>query len=301
MRITANTLTDRLLTQLNRLSTEQSRLTQEMASGKKLQEASDDVPATSRVMAYESEKRALRQYEQNGSIARTQLAVSGTGIASLRTIGSTAFNIGPAASMSGDPGTRLGLATQLNAFVEQAYSLANTQVNGVYLYGAQANNTAPFTATRAVTGEITAVTYTSAAGAAGNSIAVDVSESLQVNTGTSGTENTQLQDFINHLVALRDAVIADNKPGIAAAQNALGDDDDFMVAMQSALTAGQTRIELAGKQNRTRFDSLADLSSKDTDADMAETIVKFQNSQRAYEAALKAGSQVSNQSLLDFI
>lgn len=301
MRITANTLTERLMTQLDRLSNEQSRLTQEMASGKRLHEASDDVPATSRVMAYESEKRSLRQYQQNGNIATTQIGIAATGIASLRKIASEAFNIGPAASMSGDPGTRLGLSTQLNAMIEQAYSLANTQVNGTYLYGAQANNTAPFTATRDVNGRITAVAYTTAAGATSSSISVDVSESLQVNVSTSGTENAQLEDFINHMVALRDAVIADNKPGIASAQNLVGDDDDLMVAMQSALTAGQTRVELARAQNQTRFNSLSDLSAKDTDADLAETIVKFQNSQRAYEAALKAGSQVAGQSLLDFI
>lgn len=301
MRITANTLTDRLITQLDRLTNEQSRLTQEMASGKRLRDASDDVPATSRVMGYESEKRALRQFEQNGRIANTQISVGATGIASLRKVAGEAFNIGPAAAMSADPGTRLGLATQLNAMIDQAFSLANSQVNGVYLYGAQANDTAPFTATRNGAGQITAVTYSAAPGAAGAAATVDISESLQVQVGTSGTENAQLRDFINHLVALRDAVTAGNNAGIQTAQNAIGDDDDLMVAMQSALTASQTRIELAGKQNQTRFDSLADLSSKDTDADLAETIMRFQSSQRAYEAALKAGAQVQGNSLLDYI
>ena len=313
IRITSSTLASRLTSDLTRLSSTQSRLTQQMASGKRLSEASDDVPATGRVMSYESEKRMLQQYERNAQRGLTNIAVSTTTLTSIRQLASKAFNLAPTASSSGDPAQHAALATQLDGYLEQVVSLANTQVNGNYLFGAEEIGTAPFTVTRdATTGRISSVTYTGTTGAAPQ---IDVSEGARVSTTTSGAQNQDLETFLQNLVGLRDAVYdlgtataANDQPGMATAratlnsiQNDLGDDEDNMVDTLSSLATSQYRIEVTRTQNATRFNQLANLSDGESNIDLAETIIQFQSAERSYSAALQAGSKLFQQSLLDYI
>lgn len=298
LRITSNTLASRLTTDLARLSSTQSRLTQELASGQRLIEASDDVPATGRVMSYESEKRALQQFNRNAQRGLTNVTVSTTALESIKKIASDIFNIAPAAAASGDPSQNTAFASQVDGMMEQALSLANTQISGNYIFGSQETSIPPFTATRDANGRITAVTYN---GNAGPAPVVAVSESAQVATVNSGTQNQELEDFFNNLVQLRDAVATDNEPDITTYQNVLGDDEDKIVNMLSTLSTAQLRIKTTQAQNTTRFNQLADLSSSETEVDTAETIIKYQSSERSYQAALQAGSKMLQRSLLDYI
>jgi flagellar hook-associated protein 3 FlgL len=272
-----------------------------MATGKRLSEASEDVTATGRVMSYQSEMRGLQQFEINAKQGLTYLTVSTTALDSVKDVASQAFNLAPAAASSGDPTERAAYATQVDGYLEQAFSLANTQINGTYLFGAEANNTAPFTATRDGQGHITAITYTAATGANGSAPKLSVDENTQIPISTSGTENQQLAAFLNHLITTRDAITANNPAAVGAAQNAIGDDETNLVSMLGGLSASLFRIKSTQTQNSTRFNQLANLSSSETDTDMAETIIKFQASQRSYQGALQAGSKILQQSLLDYI
>jgi len=303
MRITTNTLAARLVTDLDKLTSQQSRLTQEMATGKRLIDPSDDVAATGRVMSYNSEQRALQQYENNAQRALTNIAVGSTTLSALKDVATTAFNIGPSAMASGDPTERATYANQLDGQLEQALSLANQQLNGTYIFGAAANTQAPFTATRNAQGQITAIQYNAAglAGANGAPPKIAVDENTNIATTTSGTDNQQILGFLNNLVSLRDAVTANNQPAMQTAQNAIDTDESNLVGMLGNLAASQFRVQSAQTQNKTRFDQLAGLAGGDSNADMAQTIVQFKAAEQAYQSALQAGSNLMQKSLLDYI
>ena len=299
LRVTSNTLATRLTTDLTRLSSTQSRLTQQMATGRRLLEASDDVPATGRVMSYDSEKRALQQYERNAQRALTNIAVSSTALGSIKSITNQVFNLAPAAASSGDPDAQSALATQIDGLLEQVFSLANSQVSGTYLFGSQETAAAPFSATRdPATNRITNVTYL---GSPDPAAEVAVSENASVATLNSGAQNQELATLLNNLSDLRDAVLANDKAAMATYQNAIGDDESNVVNMISTLSTSQFRIKTTQEQNTIRFNQLAELSGNETEIDLAETIIKYQSAERSYEAALKAGSNLLQQSLLDYI
>ena len=302
IRITSNTLASRLTDELTRLSNSKTRLTQELASGRRLFDASDDVPATGRVMSYESEKRSLQQYERNAQRGLTNIAVSTSTLTSIQSMASQIFNLAPAAAASGDISQNQSFASQIDGLLEQAVSMANTQVSGTYLFGSKVTDTQPFTVDRdATTGRITAVHYSTAAGAADPAPQIAISESAQVATSTSGTQNQELEAFFNNIVSLRDAVEVDNEAAITTFQNTLGDDEDRLTTMLSTLAVSQLRIKTTQEQNSTRFNQLADLSAGETEINTAETAVKYKTAMNAYEAALQAGSQLFERSLLDYI
>lgn len=298
MRITTNSLSTRLTSDLSRLSSTQSKLTEQMATGRKLNEASDDVPATGRVMSYETEQRNLQQYDRNAKRGITNIEVSSTALNSIKDIASQVFNLAPEAAASGETADQAALAAQVDGLLEQAFSLANNQVNGTYLFGAQETGSVPFSATRDADGKITAVSYDGDTGAAPE---VAVSESATVATTTDGTQNQELETLLNNLVAMREAISADDKTAINSYQNDIGDDEDNLVTMLSTLSTAEFRIESTQEQNKIRFNQLADLAGDETDIDLAETIVKYQSAERAYESALQAGANLMQKSLLDYI
>jgi len=303
MRITSNTVAASLVAELDRLSSEQSRLTQEMATGRRLLNPSDDVAATGRVMSYNSQKTALQQYESNSQRALTNISVSTTTLNALKDVASSAFNIGPAAMGSSDPTTLTTYANQLNGQLEQALSLSNQQLNGSYLFGAAANTQAPFTATRDAQGKITAITYNAAGlpGANGAAPKIAVDENTNVATTTSGPENQQMLTFLNNLIALRDNVATNNQAGMQTAQNAIDTDENNIVGMLGNLSAAQVRVKSIQTQNENRFNQLADLSGSDTEADQAQVILQYKASVKSYESALQAGSNLMQKSLLDYL
>ena len=312
MRITSNTLATQLSDDLTRLSSTQTRYTQQLASGRRLFDASDDVPATGRVMSYDSEKRALQQYERNSLRGLTTIAVGTASLESINKIANQIFNIAPAATASGDASQIDAFGSQIDGLIEQTVSQLNTQISGTYIFGSRRTDTPPFTVTRNADGQIDTVSYVGDNAAAPT---ISVSESADVATTTRGTENIQLRDFLNNLVALRQAVddlstatTANNQAGMAAAraaittrQNTLGDDEDSITTMLSTLSISQLRIKTSQEQNSTRFNQLADLSDSETEINTADIAIQLQASNRAYESALKAGANLLQKSLLDYL
>jgi flagellar hook-associated protein 3 FlgL len=181
--------------------------------------------------------------------------------------------------------------------IEEAVQTANTRLGGEYLFGGTKTDTPPFEATRDASGNITSVTYNGAAAGA----QIQTSEGTLISPYTNGTTNQQLGDFINNLVALRDALTNQDPAAVqAAADNLHGSEDNLLVAI-SGVGAIQTRLEADSTQNSARFTDLEKLISQDADADLAQTVVKFQQAQTAYQAALQSGAQVMHLSLLDYL
>jgi flagellar hook-associated protein 3 FlgL len=108
-------------------------------------------------------------------------------------------------------------------------------------------------------------------------------------------------DSVNNLVALRDALTANDRTAVAAAQDDLIDDENSLVSSIAELGGIQTRIEASQSQLKDRATNLASLVSDEVDADLPTTIVKLNQATTAYQAALQSGAKIMQLSLLDYI
>jgi flagellar hook-associated protein 3 FlgL len=181
--------------------------------------------------------------------------------------------------------------------IEEAVQTGNSRLGEDYLFGGTKTDAPPFDATRDASGDITLVTYKGATSAA----QIQTSEGTLISPYTDGAVNQQLGDFINNLISLRDALTNQDPAAVQTAANDLhGSEDNLLVAI-SGVGAVQTRLEADDTQNSARFTDLEKLISQDADADLAQTVVRFQQAQTAYQAALQSGAQVMHLSLLDYI
>lgn len=297
MRIPNNTNATSLVSQLQRLTAQQTKLQNQAASGQRITEASDDPAAMARVLKLQAEKQQIQQFSNNRGRAE---AITQTSYSALSQIKNLSDRAGELAVLSSNATNSLSFpayAAETDQLIEQALQNANSSYAGEHLFGGTKSDAPPFSVTRDANGKITAVTYDGAATGA----EIRIAEGSKLSPYTSGPENQQLADFMNNLVALRDAMTAGSASAVSAARPALEASEDDLLTKISGLGAKQTRLEADGAQNEARFAELEKLTASETDADLSQTIVKLTQTQTAYQAALQSGAKILDLSLLDYI
>jgi flagellar hook-associated protein 3 FlgL len=297
MRIASNTVSDGIVRQIQHLGTQQARLQTQVATGLRISQPEDDPAAVGRVLNLESERRQLEQFGLN---ARRALEVSQASFSGLQGMIKISARAGELATL----GTGLlgadamkAYGTEVDQLIEQALQAGNTRFNGDYIYAGTAVDAPPFEATRDTNGKITSVAYMGNAATA----SIPLSEASAITPGTSGATNVGLRDFINELVALRDALNSGDPATVSALQNGLNASEDTLVFAVADSAGIQTRIEAGRSQQTDRLTSLDALVSSETDADLPATIVRLNQTQTAYQAALQSGASLMRLSLLDYI
>lgn len=297
MRISSNNVSDAIVRQIQNLSNQQAKLQNQVSTGQRISQPEDDPAAVGRVLNLESESRQLAQFGSNASRALELAQVSASGLQGLKKISDRAGELGTLGTGVLGPDGMKTYASEADQLVEQALQFANTRSNGDYIYAGTKTDSPPFTATRDVNGKITSVAYSGDAASA----TIPLSESANVSPSTDGTTNAGFANFLNGLVALRDALNSGTVANVSAAQPALASSEDGLVSAIADNGGVQTRIEAAQSQQSDRATSLTGLISHETDADLPSTIVKLNQTQTAYQAALASAAKIMNQSLLDYI
>lgn len=297
MRVITNTVSANLVLQIQQLSTQQAKLQTQVATGQKLFQPEDDPAAVGRILNLESEQRQVAQYARNAVRALELSQSSFAGLKGLKKVSDRATELGTLGGGLSGPSSYAAYASETDQLIEQALELANTRSRNDYIYGGTAVGTPPFVATRNAQGQITGVAY------AGNSAgaSIPLSETSGITPTTTGTTNLALRDFINGLVALRDGLTAGSQTQINSAQQTLLTNENQLVSALAEHGGIQTRIEAAQVAQRDRGDDLEKLVSGEADTDIPTTIVKLNQAQLAYQAALQSAANIMKVSLLDYI
>ena len=297
MRIASNTVNDSIVRQIQHLGTSQAKLQNQVATGLRISQPEDDPAAVGRVINLESEQRQLAQYQANAQRALEISQASYSGLQSLKKVSNRATEIGTLGAGAISDASAKAYASEVNQLIEQTVQFANTRFGNDYLFAGTALTTAPFAATRDAAGQISAVAYAGNAQRAG----VPISEAATISPGTDVTINEGVGDFLSHLISLRDSLTANNPVAVTATQTDLIASEDLLVSALAEHGGIQTRIEAAQSQLADRDLSLQGLVSGETEADLPATIVKLNQTQTAYQAALQSAANIMKVSLLDYL
>ncbi|MBI5799642.1 MAG: hypothetical protein HZA92_02800 [Verrucomicrobia bacterium] len=310
MRVTGTMFSESLVGQLSRLSNRQNRLQEQAATGQRISQPEDDPGAMRRVLDLQAEARTVEQHRKNTAALKEQATVSYSAMSALRRISDRAGEIAVLADGTRSPADLRNYASEVTQLIQQAAQLANTKHRGDYVFAGTRNDQPAFAVSTSSGGQVTAVTYQGNASVAAAEVSAGSTVSAQVagaNTSGSGprglfTDSGAGADFFNHLIALQNNLLAGN----AAAVNgtdlpALQRDEDnflFHIAQNGAV---QARLEVTDSLAASRSLSVEKLISGEADADLAQTLVRLNETQNAYRAALQTGGSILNQSLLDYL
>lgn len=297
MRVVSNTVSYNIVRQIQRLSGQQAKLQNEVATGQRISQPEDEPAAVGRVLNLESERRQLLQFGSNATRALEVTQASYSGLQGLKKVSDRAGELATLGGGTLGAAAMQAYASEADQLIQQTLQVANTRFNGDYIYAGTKVNTAPFTATLTPSGQIASVAYVGTA----TSASIPISEASSIAPGTNGVTNAGIATFINNLVALRNALTAGNPTAVSATLGSLKTSEDLLVSAVADNGGVQTRIEASQSQQTDRMTSLDGLISSETAADMPSTILQLNQNQTAYQAALQSASKIMSTSLLDYL
>jgi len=310
MRVTSNTYSNSLVDQLNKLAIRQNRQQSEVTTGQRIQSLEDDPATLHQVMQLQSESALLSKYQENTDLLKERASASYAAIKGIKQITDRAQEIAISANGLRSPQELRSMAQETTQLIQQAIQFANTQHRGEYLFAGTQTDQEPFAFTGDNEGWITGIAYR------GNSQVplseISPGETITahvpgVNTGNTGPrgllkDDRTGSDMIQHLINLQNNLRDGNIDNIEEDDvKNLANDEDNLLYHFAANGAFQSRLEIVSNSLKTRNFDLETSVSNEVDVDLAEAIVRFNQTQSAYQAALQTGASMLNKSLLDYL
>jgi flagellar hook-associated protein 3 FlgL len=300
-RITTQMTTQQVLGNINSIQDQLATTQEELSTGKSINQPSDNPYGASLAVQLNTDLAGLSTYSNNvtDGTAWTQAATSSlTNVSSM--LQRVQALVVQASNGTESPSDLAATASEVNQLTDAIKQEANTQYNGQYIFSGTATGTAPYSS---ATGDV----YQ------GNSSAVTreigPNSSLQVNADISqllgsgqGSGDGKLLDTLrtisSDLTSGTSASVADlHSNQLNNLQNSL----NTLEGLQATVGAAQNRLTLASTriQNLQTSDTAA--LSNTEDANMAATMTAYSNEQAAFTAALRAGANIVQSSLMDFL
>lgn len=300
-RITNSMISRSVLTDINDVSGRLTKTQQRMSSGKQITRPSDDPFGTSRALTLRSDISGTQQYQRNVGEAVAWQNITDAALSKINDAVQRARELTLQASNdSAGQAARTASAQEIDQLIESIKGEANASYAGSYVFSGTATTTKPY----AVGG---ADTYAGDTGAVAR----------EIGPGVSVTVNTLGQSILGNGQGAADGKLLDNLRNIAQHMrggttpdaNALRTTDlkaldaNLSALTQARATVGATtnRLEAADSRLAQVEESTTKLLSDVEDADMAKTMIDFSMQQNVYQSALRAGSNIIQQSLLDFL
>ncbi len=296
LRVTFNTLFRNTMRDVQRTGSEFARAQEQVSSGRRLQQASDDPAAAVIGLREREEIRAVDRYREANDSVDSRLRVVDSVLSDIVTSLTTAQTRAAAGRTTIlTPAQREAIALEIEGVREAVFTAVNTSYRGIYLFAGADTTNAPYTKAGAVV---------SAYQGNATEVSVDVSRTSSVAVTVDGGEmlqGTAARDLFGTLDALAAAVRAGDMGGIDAGLGELDAAFSRVTAVQgqvgatlSALPAEKARLDELRRASDTRRSQAEEVS-------LAEAISEMTRAQQAQQAALAAAGANQRTSLLDYL
>ena len=297
-RVNLETFISSTLANVQKSTSNMSRLQEQISTGKKVNRASDDPAGARKILSLRSEDLRLDQYASNIQTATQSLdfnaaALSNTSDIVQRITELTMQGVSGATDQSG----RTIIANEINQLLETIMQSANSQRLGRYTFAGTETTTEPFVATRNSSGNISAVSYN------GNreTIQYNVGPNTNTTVNLTGDEVFMKTRLFDTIVKIRDNLF---DGAITFATNELTNlDNGAQNILNSIAKAGgiSSTLELTGNRIDDTKLSLQEVLASAESADIAELVLKLTEQQSIFEASLSSGSYIFKTSILNYI
>jgi flagellar hook-associated protein 3 FlgL len=302
MRITTGMVAATTLRDLEANQSRLSSLQQQLSSGKRITQPSDDPYGTSRALGLSGELTGLQQYQRSVGDGTAWLTTADTALSKISDVLQRARELLiQGASDSATAQSRSAIADEIDQLTDSVKQEANVQYAGHYVFSGTATTTAPYTlgsASDAYAGDAGTITRELGPGV---QVTVNSDISSLLGNGQTAADNKLLD-------TLRD-VASDLRASTPASAGALRSADlqrldanmDTLNALRADVGARMNRFAIADSRLQALEENTTNLLSQTQDADVAKTITDYTTQQAAYNAALRAGANIVQSSLLDFL
>ena len=285
-----------LQSQVSRSSAKLQQYQETAASGIKLNNPSDDPSAVASVINAQSQIRSGEAYQNTISSASSQLGNLDSTLDQFENLMVQAKELVVAAGNGSlGKGDISAYAQQMAMLKEEAFALANTQIDGKYLFSGYATDTPPFP-------DITDPTLYQGDD---NHRELQIGPGQKVVTNLTGSELFQGQGGgINILALLSDLEQNLGAADTTQALSRLGDLEsgaDQVRSSRGKMGTTAVRVEESCMRMQDFTDNMAAKLSDYRDADLIEAYTNLAQQEQALQAALSVTAKISDLSILDYL
>jgi flagellar hook-associated protein 3 FlgL len=300
-RITPGMVTATTLNDINSSLATLERTSSELSSGKTILEPSDNPYGASQVIDLQSQLDGLSSYATNAQEGISWENTAGGAMANISNVLQTVRELLVQSSTGTvNQSDRESIATEVDQLTEAVKQDANTQYAGQYVFSGTETTTVPYPqgAEDTYQGNTGAITR-----AIGPGVSVNISTNISSLLGNGqGSGDGKLLDTLRTISEhLRGGTTEDI--GALGSTDLKSLESSINTLSQLQATAGSVTDQL--QTATSRIESLqgsitASLANTEG-ADIAQTSIAYANEQAAYEAALRAGASIIQESLLQFL
>jgi flagellar hook-associated protein 3 FlgL len=288
------------LQSLDQLNKRLDRARQQVSSGKRIETASDSPDQISELLSVRGDiarnqqiQTNLASYKLETDVAANALEQASGVLDSVKSLTSIGLN----GSLT--PAMQTNLLQEVAGFMQDVVGIANTQVNGRYIFSGDSDRAAAYTVD---------LTQPNGVSAYGGTMSTRQAESPDGTTIAIAKNGQELFDSPNPgasifgaLANLRGAIQANDSDAIQQALTGIQSAQDHVHTEAVFYGLAQNRISKASDDAVNRDQQLQAHRGSIEDADITASILELQDAQFQRQAALSARAKVPPTSLFDYL
>jgi flagellar hook-associated protein 3 FlgL len=290
------------------LNTTQSRISQtnqQLSSGYRVNQASDAPGDIAIILGYQDQASQIKQVQTNLNLANTEASVADGALSSATSLMNQLTTIAAqGASSTVSATTRSSLGTQVQAIAQQLVGLANTAIQGKYIFGGDDSSTPPYTFNWSVTG-----------GATQNNTASNTATIQDISGQTTNPRMTAQQIFdaqnpdgtpatgniLQAVYSLGQALQNNDQAGVLAATDTLKAANTQLGQATTFYGNAENWIQNASSNASSALTTVKTEVGNLRDTDIAAAATDLTTEQTAMQAALAAHGSLNVKSLFDYM
>jgi flagellar hook-associated protein 3 FlgL len=297
---TPSIIADQLISGLNSDQAQQATLEEQLSTGDSINQASDNPAGAAQLLQLNSSLARAGQYQANATDGTGWLSLGNSTLnqilSSLQQVQQTVLSAS-GASLSNEPGALQSLAAQVTSIQKELTNLGNTTYGGQAIFAGTGNVSQAYDANGNYVGGGSAPTRTVAPGV---QVAVAVTGTEVFGTGATGLLGSSgiLSQIASDLQTGTTASLANVQGSDAQALSAAITQVTTVAAQLGAsYQSMQTFTQQATSTQQTLQNQISGLDS----TNVAQATTELTQAQNSYQSALWATSQLSQESLVQFL
>jgi flagellar hook-associated protein 3 FlgL len=293
------------LSDLNSTENLITQASQQLSSGYRVNQPSDDPGAIDEILGFQSQIDSVTQIQSNLTQATTVANEADSAINSATQIMDQLTSIASqGASSTATAESRASLGQQVEGIEQELVSIANTTFNGQYIFGGDDTTTAPYTFNWSVAGGVvqnnTSSSTVGITNSDGASITVPGQTAQQIFDAQNSDGSPAASNIFQNVYALGQALQNNDQAGIQAAATAL---QSSVTQLGQATTISGNTIDWLQQSSDAATTKLTNLQTQLSgirDADAAQAATDLTTAQSAEEAAIAAHGSLQIKSLFSY-
>jgi flagellar hook-associated protein 3 FlgL len=297
---TLKPLTQSFLNNVNRIADNMAQAQTELSTGLRVNVVSDSPDVISTLLEARANLNAAQQISSNLGQVTTEVNTGEQAVSSATSLYDQVLSLSAeGASSTQTASGRAAIAQQLQSIEQQMVGLANTSVNGRYIFAGDTDQTRPYTYDPSQPDPVSTYQGSSSTrliqGPNGTTFSVALT-AQQIFDSTDPTTNVFTS--INNMVA---ALNTNNDVSIATANGALSGVGTYLNSQLAMYGAAQNSVAASTTAASTLVTQLQSQIGGLQDADETQSILNLTQAQTQEQAALQSFQQVPRTSLFDFL